>query len=150
MHLLLLTDSFPNQNGAGISQTLYNLLSGWPHACTVLLPVGEHLAEAGRLPAAVLRYADGPWQPVRNRLGRWVNSWLLRKRLGWLQQHSDAQWLRLLPPMGESLVMVSTTVPEKLLLARRLQQGHPSPAVHAGSQAMPGDSQSGAGCTVGR
>ena len=122
MHLLLLTDSFPNQNGAGISQTLYNLLEGWQQPCTVLLPVQEAAPVDGRLPVQQLRYADGPWQPIRNRLGKWVNPWLQRKRLDWLSQHGLESIRPALPPIADTLVMVSTTVPEKLVTAYWLQQ----------------------------
>ena len=122
MHLLLLTDSFPNQNGAGISQTLYNLLEGWQHPCTVLLPRHEAAPVDGRLPVQQLRYADGPWQPLHNRLGKWLNPWLQRKRLAWLSQQGLESIRASLPTAQESLVLVSTTVPEKLMAAYWLQQ----------------------------
>lgn len=122
MHLLLLTDSFPNQNGAGISQTLYNLLEGWQHPCTVLLPRHEAAPVDGRLPVQQLRYADGPWQPLHNRLGKWLNPWLQRKRLAWLSQQGLESIRPSLPTAQESLVIVSTTVPEKLMAAYWLQQ----------------------------
>lgn len=122
MHLLLLTDSFPNQNGAGISQTLYNLLDGWQHPCTVLLPLHEAAPVDCRLPVQQVRYADGPWQPLHNRLGKWVNPWLHRKRLAWLGINGleSVRWL--LPAKQQALVLVSTTVPEKLMAAYWLQQ----------------------------
>lgn len=122
MHLLLLTDSFPNQNGAGISQTLYNLLEGWQQACTVLLPRHEAAPLDGRLPVQQLRYADGPWQPLHNRLGKWVNPWLQRKRLAWLGKNGLESIRTSLPPKEQSLLVVSTTVPEKLMAAYWLQQ----------------------------
>ena len=122
MHLLLLTDSFPNQNGAGISQTLYNLLEGWQQPCTVLLPRHEAAPVDGRLPVQQLRYADGPWQPLHNRLGKWLNPWLQRKRLAWLSQQGLESIRASLPTAQESLVLVSTTVPEKLMAAYWLQQ----------------------------
>lgn len=122
MLLLLLTDSFPNQNGAGISQTLYNLLEGWQQPCTVLLPRHEAAPVDGRLPVQQLRYADGPWQPLHNRLGKWVNPWLQRKRLAWLGTHGLDNIRPSLPPAQQSLVLVSTTVPEKLMAAHWLQQ----------------------------
>lgn len=122
MHLLLLTDSFPNQNGAGISQTLYNLLDGWPEPCTVLLPMQEVVPVDGRLPVQQLRYADGPWQPLHNRLGKWINPWLQRKRLAWLGRYGLESIRSSLPNPQQSLVLVSTTVPEKLMAAYWLQQ----------------------------
>ena len=122
MHLLLLTDSFPNQNGAGISQTLYNLLEGWQQPCTVLLPRHEAAPVDGRLPVQQLRYADGPWQPLHNRLGKWLNPWLQQKRLAWLGKNGLESIRTSLPPKEQSLVVVSTTVPEKLMAAHWLQQ----------------------------
>jgi glycosyltransferase involved in cell wall biosynthesis len=122
MELLLLTDSFPNENGAGISQTLFNLLDGWPHGCSVLLSAKEPVPENGNLEAKAIRYSDGPWQPMQNRLGRYLNKWLQSRRMQWLQKNGLKGVVAQLPAPSNCLVLVSTTVPEKIMAGRWLQQ----------------------------
>ena len=119
---MLITDSHPNQNGAGISQTLYNLLNGWPHDIMVLVSKREILPESFNLSATTLSYNEGPWQPLQNRFGKWINGWLQRKRLQWLQNHGLESAVKSLPFKDDCFVLVSTTVPEKLLVAYWLLQ----------------------------
>ena len=118
--LLLLTDSPPTPNGAGISQTLYHLLQGYPAALHLL-------EEAAKLPppAEGLQYQSIPAVPnppvARHRPARWVQAWRYRRYLQRLParlRHS----LPALPPPARTCVLVSTTVAHKLLLARVLQQ----------------------------
>ena len=121
MPILLITDSIPCSNGAGISQTLYNLFHGYSGAITVLVPSDEAIAPSDtRLHASILQYAAGPYRPLKSRLGRFVNPTLQRKQLAWQARHALAHIN--LPEKEKYLILVSTTVPHKLHLAWLLSQ----------------------------
>jgi glycosyltransferase involved in cell wall biosynthesis len=116
-HIILITDSIPNQNGAGICQTLYNLLDNWPNGCTVLVSNHEVVPTRNNLKASIIKYFDGPWQPIQNRLGKWVNKLLYRRKLEWIQKNGLQDLIWALPSKDEGLVIVCTTHPDKLILA---------------------------------
>jgi len=121
-HLIILTDSFPSANGAGISQTLYNLLDGYPGQLAIMVRDDETLPlQDGILQAHTIQYTAGPWRPLKNRLGRFINPLLQRKQLAW-QATGNAICYSCLPTAGKSLVLISTTVPHKLHLAWCLLQ----------------------------
>lgn len=118
--LILLSDGVPTSNGAGISQTLANLLDAYPGSITCVCSHREQVETlTDRLPAAIVYYPTGPWRSWSNRLGPWLNPVFLRWQMQWLMQQPLPQ-MDGLPPAATSFVLVSTTVPHKLLMAYRL------------------------------
>jgi glycosyltransferase involved in cell wall biosynthesis len=118
---MLITDSFPQADGAGISQTLYNLLKGYDAHIVVWAGESEVIPESAlRLPAHTALYNDRRYRSFGRRPFLWMNSWRHRQRLHWMALQSLCYTC--LPAPGHTVVLVSTTVPEKLLLAWRLQQ----------------------------
>lgn len=120
-HLILVVDGVPTPNGGGTSQTLANLLSGWQGDIYYYGASSE--SQNGfdlRMEVRIIDYAVPKWQSVPNRLGRWLNPLLLRWRLSRLQQNPLATGA--LPDPAHSIVLASSSLPEKLVVARRLQQ----------------------------
>jgi glycosyltransferase involved in cell wall biosynthesis len=118
--LILLSDGVPTANGAGISQTLANLLDAYPASITCVCSHREQVETlTDRLPAAMVYYPTGPWRSWSNRLGPWLNPVFLRWQMQWLMQQPLPQ-IDELPPAATGFVLVSTTVPHKLLMAYRL------------------------------
>lgn len=119
-HILLITDSVPHPNGGGISQTLYNLLAQYPSPLGIVLPKDSSLPTDGKgLTLEVYTYPQGPFRPWHNRLGKWVNGWLNKWYQHW-QQRQAPQWIHQWKLDADKvIVLVSTTVPDKLLLAHR-------------------------------
>ncbi|HSC54380.1 MAG TPA: hypothetical protein VLC98_12185 [Phnomibacter sp.] len=123
-HLILISDGIPTPSGAGISQTLANLLDAYPGSITCICTADENTeAYADRLPAGIARYETGPWKSWSNRIGALLNTYFAGKQMQWMMDNPLA--LTGLPSPGDSLVMVSTTVAHKLLVAwQLLQQGY--------------------------
>ncbi|MCA0382645.1 MAG: glycosyltransferase [Bacteroidetes bacterium] len=117
--LILISDGKPSINGAGISQTLANLLDAYPGKITCVCADTEQRSPMpGELLMTIAYYSTGPWRCWSNRLGHWVNPYLLRKQLQWMmQQPLDTTDL---PAPTAATVLVSTTVAHKLLYAWRL------------------------------
>jgi glycosyltransferase involved in cell wall biosynthesis len=119
--ILLLTDGFPHANGAGISQTLYNLFNGYNGKLILLIGESEVLPDPSlRLPAQTLSYDDRRYRTFGRKILIWFNGIRERQRLHWIATKPLSGIC--LPELSQTLVLVSTTVPEKLLLAWRLQQ----------------------------
>lgn len=115
-HLILISDGIPTPSGAGISQTLANLLDAYPGSITCVCADAENTEQyADRLPAALHRYPTGSWPGWSNRIGLWLNPFFRKKNLQWMmRQPMDTSDL---PTASEATVLVSTTVPHKLLYA---------------------------------
>lgn len=115
--LLLITDGHPCANGGGISQTLYNLLEGYPGRMYVLTrnDEPERSKDNPSLPAEVIRYSTGNLHSRNNRIFRKLNPWFERKYFTW--QERNASKISHLPDPSNCLILVSTTVPHKLHLA---------------------------------
>lgn len=119
--LILLTDGFPNANGAGISQTLYNLLNNYDGGIVIFQGQSEKLpSEHLRLQAKLVSYPDHRWRGYSRRPFCWLNGIIERLRMQWLFKVSLCS--SCLPSVQSSAVLISTTVPEKLMLAWRLQK----------------------------
>jgi glycosyltransferase involved in cell wall biosynthesis len=119
--LVLLVDGVPTPNGGGTSQTLANLLSGWKNEIYYL--GGDTESQGGfeqRMDVRMLQYTKLKWERLSNRLGHWLNAWLLRRQLNHLQQ-MDLLTSEL-PLPEQCIVLLSTSLPEKLIIGRRLQQ----------------------------
>ncbi len=115
-YLILISDGIPTPSGAGISQTLANLLDDYPGSMTCVCAEAEHTEQyADRLPSGIVRYATGPWPAWSNRIGLWLNPYFRKKNLQWMmRQPMDISGL---PQASEATALVSTTVPHKLLYA---------------------------------
>ncbi len=119
--LVLLVDGVPTPNGGGTSQTLANLLSGWKNDIYYL--GGDTESQGGfeqRMDVKMLQYPKRKWERLSNRLGHWLNAWLLRRQLTHLQQLVLSAID--LPLPEQCIVLLSTSLPEKLIIGRRLQQ----------------------------
>lgn len=119
--LILLTDDTPSRNGAGIRQTLYNLLECYPAPIFQLSFPDEVQGErqAAMLRTTIVLQPAGPYRPWSNRLGGWVNRFLQPWQLAWLARASICHTC--LPATENSLVLVSTSSVQKLVLAGNLQ-----------------------------
>jgi glycosyltransferase involved in cell wall biosynthesis len=119
--LIFITDSFPNADGGGISQTLYHLFNRYPQKMWILLEEAEKVPQTeAKIQASIIRYKDtGPilW---KNRLGKWFNPWLKALQFA---NRQKAELPAGLPNPKEVRLLVSTTSPEKLhwawLLAKK-------------------------------
>lgn len=120
--LLLLTDNIPAANGAGMRQTLYNLLEDYPATMLLLAFPEEITNKEGEelLNVKLLLQPSGPFRPWTNRFGAWVNTWLHPFQLSWLAGVTIKPVG--LPQPENCLVLVSTGSVQKLMLAWQLKQ----------------------------
>ena len=117
--IIIITDSYPCQNGAGISQTLFNLFSGYPGKLFVYKNADEPMPEGNRLKAQTISYQLPAPSLLSNRLGRLLNTTIEKVRYYRLQHHFTPIGL---PDPQQHLVLVSTTTSEKLVLAQVLSK----------------------------
>lgn len=119
-NLILITDEFPNKNAAGIGQAMFNFFSGYPEKLWVLTPDTQPIPPiAERLIAFPLLYKDVRPKPLTNRLGRWVNRYLMRIQMG---RRNRLTFPSQLPHYKHTLVVLATTSPHKLQVGWVLQQ----------------------------
>ena len=118
--LLFITDSFPNSNGAGISQTLYNLFRDYGGQMWILMPEDEIVPPANECILAKRITYKPIWRsPMRNRLGKLLN-YLTRNFQFTLQ--SFKTFSQHLPHKEGLIIIVSTTDASKLHLAYLLSK----------------------------
>ncbi len=119
MKLILIADAIPQQNGAGITQTLYNLFSGYPKRITVVCEEGEDISNnKHELPCDILKYRAYRIKPLANRLGSYLNPRIDRLNYKWLVNAPVSP--EILSLRGQSIVVVSTNVLHKLIFAWKL------------------------------
>lgn len=119
--IVLVADGIPQKNGAGISQTLYNLFSGYPEKVTVICEEQEDLSvNLHPLACDTLFYRGFRVKPVANRLGRFINPFIYRVNSAWLSRSPIPGAIGSL--REECIVVVSTNVVHKLIFAWRLLQ----------------------------
>jgi glycosyltransferase involved in cell wall biosynthesis len=73
--LIIFSDGIPSRNGGGISQTLYNLFDTYPSdKITLLTDVNDYVeSEETLLRGSVVKIRLNYFQPVRNRLAKFIN-----------------------------------------------------------------------------
>lgn len=119
MKLILIADAIPQQNGAGITQTLYNLFSGYPKRITVVCEEGEDISNnKHELPCDILKYRAYRIKPLANRLGSYLNPRIDRLNYKWLVNAPVSP--EILSLRDQSIVVVSTNVLHKLIFAWKL------------------------------
>jgi glycosyltransferase involved in cell wall biosynthesis len=117
--MVLLADGIPQKNGAGTSQTLYNLFCGYPERITVICEQTEDLSfDMHPLDCDTLLFKGLFVYPVTNRLSRYLNPIIGRmnsERLCKAQLSPDILSLR-----DDCIVVVSTNVLFRLIFAWKL------------------------------
>lgn len=119
--IILLVDGVPTINGAGTSQTLANLFDQWNGRFFYLGASNEDQSGfTNRMPVQMHYYLVPRFSSLNNRLGLLLNGWLQQRQLNWLEKTTlpSAE----LPSPTKSIVLLSTNLPYKLIIAKRLQQ----------------------------
>lgn len=126
--IILVTDSHPCLNGGGISQTLYNILSGCK--VPIFLAVNKNYKQLDYkdfLKVTLLAYEFFQLPYLRNRVGLLLNPYILKFNLSILQISRIK--LASSIELKNSVILVSTTDVYKLLLAFKIHNQTSIPIV---------------------
>jgi glycosyltransferase involved in cell wall biosynthesis len=117
--IVLIADGIPQKNGAGISQTLYNLFSVYPERITVIFEQTEDLTfDLYPLDCDTLLFRGIFIYPVANRLSRYLNPTIGRINCERLIKAPLSPEILLL--REKCIVVVSTNLLHKLIFAWKL------------------------------
>jgi len=129
--LLLLSDEIPLQDGMGLSQTIYNLLKPYPKdRLMVYVPNLDTTNDKknATLPQKHVAYRPPKSLILRNRLGPWINPYLLRFHRQQLKT-ATIQGLKEVETFSPEIVLVLCNTFEGLIMANRILEYFSIPVI---------------------